>query len=314
MVGEKMKKLKIIFMGTPIFSVPILKALIANYNISLVVTAPDAYIGRKKKLTPPPVKQLAIEYNIPVFSPVKISEDFECIKEINPDLIITCAYGQFISEEILNIPRFGCINIHASILPKYRGGAPIHHALINGETETGITLMYMDKGMDSGDIIISEYLKIEEKDNLESLSEKLSLLGTKMIIKYLPSIIDGTCKRLKQNEAEVTYARIIKREHELIDFHQTSDQVFNLFRALSPAPLPYFMMDNTSFKIAELEKVPAQGKISSIVQVDKNSFTIMCADGGVKITKIQPFGKKIMNVKDYFNGIKKETLLNKEIN
>ena len=301
-------------MGTPKFSVPILENLIKNYNVELVVTSPDAYIGRKKILTPCPVKELALKHNLEVFSPVKIREDFKVIKELKPDIIITCAYGQIITEEILKIPKHGCINIHASLLPKYRGGAPIHHALINGDKETGITLMYMDKGMDSGDMIVKEYVKIEEHDNIQTLSEKLSLLGSEMIIKHLPSIIGGTCERTVQNVDEVSFAGIIKREHELIDFHKTQEEVYNLFRVLSPAPLPYFKIDGMEYKIAECEKVDAKGKVSTIVETQKESLTIMCADGGLKITKIKPFGKNIMRVKDYFNGIKKESLLGKEVN
>ena len=306
--------MKVIFMGTPKFSVPILETLIENYNVVLVVTSPDAPVGRKKIMTASPIKELALKNNISVFQPIKIRNDFNIIKEINPDLIITCAYGQILSEELLNIPRLGCINIHASLLPKYRGGAPIHYALMNGDSQTGITLMYMDKGMDSGDMIVKEAIKIEANDNLETLSDKLSLLGAKMIINHLPSIIEGTNKREKQNINEVTFSPIIKRADELINFHKTNDEVYNLFRALSPAPLPYFVMNDIEYKIVGCQKVSAIGKPSSITEVTKDSFTIMCKNGGIKVTKIKPFGKSVMSVKDYFNGIKKETLIGIEVN
>jgi len=309
-----MEKIKLIFMGTPAFSVPILDALIRNYDVVLVVTSPDAPIGRKRVMTACPVKELALKHNIPVFSPTKIRTDYELIKEINPDIIVTCAYGQIIPEGLLKIPRLGCINIHGSLLPKYRGGAPIHHALMNGDKETGITLMHMDKGMDSGDMIIKETIEIEDNDNIESLSNKLSLLGTKMIIEHLPAIIKGTLPREKQIEEEITFSPIIKREHELIDFYKTNEEVYNLFRALSPTPLPYFVMNGNEYKIAECEKVDVKGKVSRVVEVNKDSFTIMCQNGGIKITKIKPFGKSIMTVKDYFNGIKKESLMEVEVN
>ena len=182
--GDQMKNIRVLFMGTPEFSVPVLQELIDNTNVVGVVTAPDAYVGRKKILTKCPVKELAIKYNIPVFSPVNIRKEYDFVKELNPDIIITCAYGQIIPEEILNFPKIGCFNLHGSLLPKYRGGAPIHYALINGEKTTGITLMYMDKNMDSGDMIYKEEIDILEEDNISTLSNKLSILASKMIIKY----------------------------------------------------------------------------------------------------------------------------------
>jgi len=309
-----MENLKVVFMGTPEFSVPILDALIKNYNIVLVVTSPDAPYGRKKIMTACPVKKLALENNIDVFSPFNIKNDYDLIKEINPDIIITCAYGQIIPEELLNIPKLGCINIHASLLPKYRGGAPIHHALMNGDRETGITLMYMDKGMDSGDMIVKEEIKINEEDDIESLSQKLSLLGTKMIIEHLPNIIQGNCPREKQDESKVIFSPIIKREHELIDFYQTNEEVYNLCRALSPAPLPYFVINGTEYKVAKCEKVKANGEVNTVTEVTKDSFTIMCSNGGIKITRIKPFGKSIMNVRDYFNGFNKDSLIGAVVN
>ena len=309
-----MNNLRVVFMGTPIFSVPILEELINKTNVVMVVTAPDAYIGRKKILTACPVKELALKHNIPVFSPVKIRHDYEDIINVNPDIIITCAYGQIISKELIDLPKLGCVNIHASLLPKYRGGAPIHHAIMNGDTETGITIMYMDEGMDSGDIIKKATIIIEKQDNLESLSNKLSLLGKKIIIETLPSIINGTNKREKQNIDEVTFAPIIKRTDELINFNNTALEVFNLIRALSPQPLAYFNFLDNEYKIAECEIFDCIGKPGKIILVDKISFTIMCQDKGIRVTKIKPKGKNIMNVKDFFNGFKKEDLLGKEVN
>ena len=228
--------IKTVFMGTPDFAVPILDTLIKNTEVVLVVTQPDKYVGRKKVLTFSPVKEKAIESNIPVFQPVKIREDFEEIKEYQPDLIVTCAYGQIVPKDVLDIPRLGCINVHASLLPKYRGGAPIHHAIMNGDDKTGITIMYMDVGMDTGDMISSSAIPIEEDDTLGTLSDKLSCLGAKLLEETLPSVISGTNRRVKQNENEVSYAYTIKREDEHLNFNKSAKEIYNQVRALNPGP------------------------------------------------------------------------------
>lgn len=297
-----MDKLKVVFMGTPLFSVNVLNALANNYDVVLVVTAPDAYVGRKKVLTPCDVKRRALELGIPVSSPVKVCADYEDILNAKPDVIITCAYGQIVSKEILDIPKYGCINIHASLLPKYRGGAPIHYALINGEEETGVTLMYMDEGMDTGDMLVSERIKIEEDDNIETLSNKLSVLGSKMIIKYLEDIIKGNIKRIKQDSSKASFARIIKRSDEHLDFNVSNRDVYNKFRALSPSPLPNFIMDDAEFKIAECQLCDEEGNASEIISEGKDYFVIGCASGSIKVTKIKPSGKNVMSVRDFKNG------------
>ena len=297
-----MDKLKVVFMGTPLFSVNVLNALADNYDVVLVVTTPDAYVGRKKILTPCPVKRRAIELGIPVISPVKVSVDYEDIVNVKPDVIITCAYGQIVSKDILDIPKYGCINIHASLLPKYRGGAPIHYALINGEEETGVTLMYMDEGMDTGDMLVSERIKIEDNDNIEILSDKLSVLGSKMIVNYLEDIINGKIVGVKQDNDKATFARIIKRSDEHLDFNVSNRDVYNKFRALSPNPLPNFSMDDTEIKIAECELSDEEGDASKIINEGKDYFIIGCMSGSIKVTKIKPSGKNIMSVKDFKNG------------
>ena len=297
-----MDKLKVVFMGTPLFSVNVLNALANNYDVVLVVTSPDAYVGRKKILTPCPVKRRAIELGIPVISPVKVSVDYEDIVNVKPDVIITCAYGQIVSKDILDIPKYGCINIHASLLPKYRGGAPIHYALINGEEETGVTLMYMDEGMDTGDMLVSERIKIEDNDNIETLSNKLSVLGSKMIVNYLEGIINGKIVGVKQDNDKATFARIIKRSDEHLDFNVSNRDVYNKFRALSPSPLPNFIMDDTEIKIAECELSDEEGDASKIINEGKDYFIIGCMSGSIKVTKIKPSGKNIMSVRDFKNG------------
>ena len=307
-----MKDLKVVFMGSPLFSVPVLEELNKNVNIVGVVTAPDAYVGRKKVLTMCPVKEKSIGLGLKVYSPIKLRSDFEFIKELNPDMIITCAYGQILCEEILNIPKLGCFNLHGSLLPKYRGGAPIHYALLNGDEKTGITLMYMDKGMDSGDMIAKEEIIIEENDNIESLTNKLSIIASKMIIKYLPSLIDGTNNRVKQDSSKVTFSPIITREDEHLDFNLTAKEIFNRYRMLSPNPLPNIKIDDIEYKIAECKIVDASGKVSTVVNKDKNSFTIMAKDKGIMVSKIKPIGKNIMNVRDFFNGYHEE-IIGKEV-
>lgn len=297
-----MDKLKVVFMGTPLFSVNVLNALADNYDVALVVTAPDAYVGRKRVLTPCDVKRRALELGIPVSSPVKVCADYEDIVNAKPDVIITCAYGQIVSKEILDIPKYGCINIHASLLPKYRGGAPIHYALINGEEETGVTLMYMDEGMDTGDMLVSEHIKIEHDDNIETLSDKLSMLGSKMIVKYLEDIISGKIKGVKQDSSKASFARIIRRSDEHLDFNVSNKDVFNKLRALSPNPLPNFIMDDAEYKIAECELRDEEGDASKIISEGKDYFVIGCASGSIKVTKIKPSGKNIMSVRDFKNG------------
>ena len=226
--------------------------------------------------------------------------------------MVVVAYGKILPEEILNIPKYGCINVHGSLLPKYRGAAPIQWSIIKGEDETGVTTMYMDKGMDSGDMIAKEEIKIEDNDNIESLTNKLSIIASNMIIKYLPSLIDGTNNRVKQDISKVTFSPIITREDEHLDFNVTAKEIFNRCRMLSPNPLPNIKIDDIEYKIAECKIVDASGKVSTVVSKDKNSFTIMAKDKGIMVSKIKPIGKNIMNVKDFFNGYHDE-IVGKEV-
>ena len=301
--------IKTVFMGTPEFAGPILDTLIKNTEVVLVVTQPDKYVGRKKVLTYSPIKERATKNNIPVFQPVKIKEDYEEIKKYNPDLIVTCAYGQIVSKEVLDIPRLGCINVHASLLPKYRGGAPIHHAILNGDSKTGITIMYMDTHMDTGDMIASKSISILDTDTLGTLRDKLSSLGAELLEETLPSIISGSNQRVKQNESEVSYAYTIKREDEHLDFNKKAIDIYNQVRALNPEPLAHFILNGEEFKVIEgyigsdTELYPG-----TICDIKKDAIGIATSDKVYYITKIKPFGKKEMLVRDYLNGIKKEDL------
>ena len=305
--------MRIVFMGTPDFAVNVLQGLIDNYDVVGVVSQPDKRVGRHLELKNTPVKELALKYNIEVFQPVKIREDYQRILDLEPDIIITCAYGQIIPKEILDCPKYGCINVHASLLPRYRGGAPIHWSIINGDKKTGITIMYMDVGMDTGDIISQEAIDILDDDNLESVHDKLSVLGSKLLIDTLPSIFDGTNDRLRQNEDEVTFAYNIKREEEHIDFNKTSRDVFNLIRGLSPVPSSNAIVDNEEMKILESKIYDKNysGKCGEIVDVTKEGIVVKTLDGSIILTKIKPFGKKLMDANSYVNGIGKEKIIGK---
>lgn len=308
-----MKNKKVIFMGTPEFAVPILQMLIENSEVLLVVTQPDKEVGRKKEKKFSPIKELAIKNNIETFQPIKIKEDYKYILEKNPDIIITCAYGQIIPNELIETPKYGAINVHASLLPKLRGGAPIHHAIIDGYKKTGITIMYMSSKMDAGDIISQKEITINEKENVGTLHDKLSKIGTELLKETLPLIFEQKNERIKQNEEEVTFGYNITREDEKIDFNKTAEEVYNQIRGLNPFPLAYAILNEKEIKIIEANiNERAIGKTGEITEITKNSIIVKCKDKSIEITKIKPFGKRIMEVKDYLNGIKKETLLNKE--
>ncbi len=307
-------QIKTIFMGTPDFAVPILDALMRMTKVELVVSQPDAYVGRKKVLTASPVKLYALTHNIPVFTPNNIKKEYEELKKYKADLIVTCAYGQIVPKEVLELPKLGCINVHASILPKYRGGAPIHHAIINGEKETGITIMYMDIGMDTGDIISLKRIPINKEDTVETMHDKLSQLGANLLEETLPSIIASTNNRVKQNNEEATYAPTIKREDEHLDFNLTAEEVFNKVRGLNSWPLANLLIDNEEIKVIEGFIDNTTNKEPGVIcDIKKDAIGISCCDKVFYITKLKPFGKKAMTTKDYLNGVKKEELLGKKV-
>lgn len=309
-----MKDLKVVFMGTPEFAVPVLKELIENTNVVLVVTKEDKEVGRKKILTPSPVATLAESHGIEVFKPHRLKKDYQLILDKDPDIIITCAYGQIVPSEILEYPSLGCINVHASLLPKYRGASPITAAIMAGEEKTGITLMYMEEGIDTGNIIHAAEIPIEESDTGGSLSEKLSALGAELLMKTLPSIIDETNFSLAQNDEEATYVGLLKREDERLDFNDTAKNIINKIRALNPEPMANILLDNEEWKILKAEIGESKkGEVGLISEVGKDYFSINCQDGCINVLEIKPFGKKNMTVKDFLNGYKKENLINKKV-
>lgn len=307
-----LKDLKVVFMGTPEFSVNVLNSLIKNTNVVAVVTKPDKLVGRKQILTESAIKKVAVKNNIMVIQPIKIRNEYQDIIDLNPDIIITCAYGQFLPKEILDYPKHGCINVHASLLPKLRGGAPIHKAIIDGYSETGITIMYMGQKMDNGDIISQKNMKIEIADNVGTLHDKMSRLGAELLIETLPDIVTGQANRLVQNEEEVTFAYNIQREDEHIDFNKTKIEVFNQIRGLNPWPVSYAKINDEEIKIYEAvigENKYGEKHNGEIVILYKDGIGIKVSDGEIIIRTIKPAGKRIMSVKDYLNGLNEKSNL-----
>lgn len=311
---EEREKLRVVFMGTPSFAVPILEGLINNYEVVLVVCQPDRKKDRKGNVIIPDTKVVAISNNIPVFQPVRVKDDYQTILDYNPDLIVTCAYGQFIPKEVVEYPKYGCINVHGSLLPKYRGGAPIHWAIINGEKVTGMTVMAMDKKMDAGDIISQRSLEIGEDEILDSLYKRMSILGRDLLLDTIPSIIDGTAKYYPQDESEVTFGLNVQKEEEKIDFSKTSLEVKNLVRGLNSVPGAYCILDGKRLKVYEVSILSDSVNdypCGYIVRVDNEGIIVRCGDGYIKILDIALEGKKRCLVKDYFNGIDKNSLVGK---
>lgn len=309
-VSESMKE-RIIFMGTASFSLEVLKMLIdEQYDIVGVVTQPDRYVGRKKVLTMPDVKVEALKHDIPVIQPQRIKEDYQDVLALEPDLIITAAYGQIIPQVLLEKPRLGCVNVHASLLPKYRGGAPVHQAIIDGEEKTGVTIMYMVQKMDAGNIISQKETPILEDDNVGILYDRLSVIGAELLKDTLPSIISGTNDSIKQDESQVTYARTISREDECIDWNMTAKQVYNKVRGMNPWPGSYTTYLGKTVKIwagqvhccENAKKHHAHQDNGTIVKVFKDAIGVKVSDGVFLITELQLEGKKRMSVKDYLNG------------
>ena len=306
-----MKDLKVIFMGTPEFSVPVLEGLIENTNVIAVVTQPDKPVGRGGKVQFSPIKEVAINNNIEVLQPEKIRIDYENIIKLTPDIIITCAYGQIIPKELIEYPKYGCINVHASLLPKLRGGAPIHHAIIDGYDKTGITIMYMDNKMDTGDIISYKEINISDTDTTSILHDKLKVIGRDLLIETLPNIISGNINRIKQDDSIATYGYNIKKEEEKIDFNKTKKEVYNLIRGLNSYPGAYTMYNNKRLKVWNsymTDKIYDNKQIGEVTNIYKDGIGIKVKDGEVVITDIQLEGKKRMSVCSYLNGIDKNEL------
>lgn len=299
----------IIFMGTPDFSVPILSMLKEEgYDVIAVVTQPDRPVGRKRVLTPPPVKVEAERLGIQVIQPEKLtgSQELEDIIALNADLIVTAAFGQLLPKELLEAPRLGCINVHASLLPKYRGGAPIHKAIMDGETETGVTIMYMVEKLDAGDMISQVTIPIEESDHTGKMFTKLSAAGMTLLKDTLPSIVNETNKRIPQDESLVTFARNISREQERIDWTNSGTAIYNQVRGLHPWPGAYTTFRGDNVKIWWSEKVDVQSDVTpgTIISIETDRIIVKAGDNvGIAITELQPAGRKRMLTDEFVRGV-----------
>lgn len=296
-------------MGTPAFSVPILEALIdSEYEVIAVVTQPDRPVGRKKTLTASPVKAAAVQHGLPVFQPEKISgsSEMEALIALEPDLIITAAFGQFLPQKLLSVPKYGAINVHASLLPKYRGGAPVHYALMKGEKETGVSIMYMEKKMDAGDILSQKALDITRNDDVGTLFDRLSALGKDLLMDTLPKLLAGDITPVKQNEEEVTYSPNIKREEELVDWTKTAAEVDYQVRGMRPWPVAYTLLEGSRLKLWDV--TPTEEKTTAvpgtIIRIEKEAIYIACGNQTVvKINEVQPAGKSKMTVMAFLSGV-----------
>jgi methionyl-tRNA formyltransferase len=297
--------MKIVFMGTPEFSVNVLEGLLEKHEVVLVVTQPDKLVGRKQTLEYSPVKKCALEHGLKVFQPKKIKDEYQAVLDAKPDIIITAAFGQFIPNVILEYPEYGCINVHGSLLPKYRGGSPIQTAIINGEKETGITVMYMASKMDSGNIIAQRSIPILDTDDNGSMFNKLSVLGRDLLMEVLPSIFDKTNPSIPQDETKVTYAYNISHEQQFINWNKTSKEIVNLIRGLAPNPTALTSINGTIIKVFKAKEVSVDTKYTpgEVIKLNKE-LLIATADGAVSILELQQSGKNKMDVKSFLNGQK----------
>lgn len=305
------KDIKIVFMGTPEFARESFKGLYeAGFNIVGCFTNPDKPSGRGMKLKASAVKKYAIEKEIPVYQPKKLrnnEEVLETLKELNPDIIAVVAYGKILPKEIIDLPKYGCINVHGSLLPKYRGPAPMQWAIINGDKVTGITTMFMDVGMDTGDMLLKEELVIEDNYNLEDVHDKLASIGSRLLVETIDKVVDGTIERIVQPE-EGTYAPMITRETTKIDFTKNAKDIYNFVRGLSPFPGTYMEMENgNKFKVFDVDYV-IDNEIDNTVEpgdillMSKDSLYIRCTDGYIIIKTIQPENSKRMDIKSFMAG------------
>lgn len=306
---------KIIFMGTPGFSVPILQALFeSDYEVIAVVTQPDRPVGRKRVLTPPPVKELALQHNVPIYQPEKISgsEEMAELIALEADLIVTAAYGQFLPTKLLNAPKYRAINVHASLLPKYRGGAPVHYAIIDGEKETGVSIMYMERKMDAGDVLVQKSIPIEASDDVQAMFDKLSILGRDLLMETLPKLFAGDINPVPQDESKVTFSPNISREEERIDWELTATQIANKIRGMRPWPVAHALLNDERCKMWAAVPVEeaSDSKPGTITHWDKSGIYVACGQATtLKITELQPSGKKRMTVTDFLNGNDMEALM-----
>lgn len=298
--------MRVVFMGTPEFAVPTLQALLDHHEVLGVVTQPDKQKGRGKKMQFPPVKEKAVEYDIPVYQPQRARDEafVSILKELNPEAIVVVAYGQILPESILNIPKYGCINVHGSLLPKYRGAAPMQWAVLDGEEKTGITTMYMEKGLDTGDMIDKVEINLEEKETAGSLHDKLMNLGANLLIETLEKLERGTAVRIKQDDSQSCYAKMLTKEMGKIDFTKPAEEIERLIRGLNPWPSAYTCMDGKTMKIwdADIVSKETEDAPGTVIQVTKKAIIVAAGKDALALKEIQLAGKKRMPVSAFLAG------------
>lgn len=302
----------IIFMGTPDFSATVLKGLLESkqYEILAVVTQPDRAVGRKKEIRMTPVKELALDYGLPIYQPEKLSKsaELDSLMNLNADGIVTAAFGQFLPSKLLDSVNFA-VNVHASLLPKYRGGAPIHYAIINGDKEAGVTIMEMVKEMDAGDMIARRAIPIEETDNVGTMFEKLALVGRDLLLESLPSYLAGDLKPVPQDKNQVTFSPNISPEEERIDWTKTNHQIFNQIRGMNPWPVAHTLLNGERFKIYEATPVEGAGQPGEILAIRKKELIVAAGEGALSLKTVQPAGKPKMTIIDFLNGLGRQLLV-----
>ncbi|HJF47938.1 MAG: methionyl-tRNA formyltransferase [Limosilactobacillus oris] len=299
----------IVFMGTPQFAVPVLQGLLdqPEYDVQAVLTQPDHRVGRKHVLTPSPVKQLAVDNNIKVLQPAKLnkSPEMDEIIALQPDLLITAAYGQFLPSKLLAAAKIAAVNVHGSLLPKYRGGAPVQYSIINGDAETGISIMYMVKQMDAGDVLAQRAIPIEKDDDNGTMFDKLSILGRDLLLETLPKLVDGTATATPQDESQVVFSPNISTAQERIDYRLPADQIDNKVRGLRPAPLGNMVIDGLRTKIYDVTPLDEKTNLQpgQVVRATKHQLVLAAGDGTTyQINRLKPAGKQAMDITAYLNG------------
>ena len=303
--------MRVVFMGTPDFAVPTLETLIENHEVVGVVTQPDKRKGRGKAMAFTPVKEKALQHDIPVYQPVKVREEefIATLKELAPEVIVVAAFGQILPESILNMPKYGCINVHASLLPKYRGAAPIQWSIIDGEKETGVTIMYMEKGLDTGDMIESVVVPIDAKETGESLHDKLAAAGGPLLLDVLSKLENGTAVRTPQNDADSCYAKMLTKDLGKIDWTKDAASIERLIRGLNSWPSAYTTFHDKTLKIwdADVEAGNSNEQPGTVTKVTADAVYVQTGDGVLKLNEVQMQGKKRMSVKAFLLGHKVET-------
>ncbi len=297
---------KLIFMGTPDFSATVLKGLLADdrYEVLAVVTQPDRAVGRKKEIKMTPVKEVTLEHNLPVYQPEKLSgsQEMEDIMALGADGIVTAAFGQFLPMKLINSVDFA-VNVHASLLPKYRGGAPIHYAIINGEKEAGVTIMEMVAKMDAGDMVAKASIAITDEDNVGTMFEKLAVVGRDLLLETLPGYMAGDIKPEPQDESQATFSPNINPEEERVDWTKSSREIFNHVRGMYPWPVAHTLLDGNRFKLYEVVMAEGQGQPGQIIAKTKKTLVVATGSGAIELKTVQPAGKPRMAIKDFLNGV-----------